>query len=182
MSTFTGGTPPISFSNDELYRLGQSISGATAPGAGTPPGGGSGGGGSGGGGWPIPGFVCYDLPWVSTTSATRLIVNMNCDQEACIRFVPQATTKNGWIALVEYNAPRYNRIAVISTIPGDFNAQPGTPPYKAGSSINFDYSTSGAQPFVVDLSPGYTYYLNLKTTNGTPGAPATMSLDLYVPT
>lgn len=135
--------------------------------------------------WPVPGFICFDLPWVSTTAETRLIMPFHCDDKVIVRFTPTSDTPGyGLIAGREWAAPDTPRFAAISTVPGDFTGVPGTPPFnaKSGTSLSWDIATGGPpQNWILVLQAGTTYYLNIENTSCTPGQFTQMFLDLAVP-
>jgi hypothetical protein len=171
MSTFTGGTPSVTFNNDELYRLGQSISSATAP-APTPP----------------PGTTVIDIKWENG----RTIIPMTCGDVVAVRFTPTSAGLNGTIGMAEYPPGQpCQRQANISWGQDDFNGGYGVFPWsgKTGVSVFWDISADAAeQTGVCDLIVGHVYYLNLRNTlpDGTTpscaaGQNVTMFLDLAIP-
>lgn len=165
MTTFTGGTPVITFSNDDLYRLGQSIAGAAAP---TPP----------SAQWPVPGYLCTDLPWVSTTSATRLILPMLCEEKRIIRFTV-GPSGSALISMAEYAASPTPRHGVISAGAADFVGNPKN--ISNGLTLVWNIKIQQQEiPNFLCLWPNQTYYINIENTACSPGQNCQMFLDLGV--
>ena len=164
MTTFSGGVPNVTFSNDDLYKLGQAIQGASAPGATAPP--------------PAAGTVTVEIPW----QGGRTIVSMQYQDIAVLHFKTPAgeLPTAGNIAGAEYGAPPCQRYAVLSTKPADFSTGIAG---KSGISVSFDFNvtTGPASPWVYPLKPDTDYYLNISNQNGVAGQNCTMFVDLNPP-
>ena len=168
----------------------------------------SGGGGGGGGasGWPVscPGFtktLSIDLPWASTDSSTRILTSNNggfgSNDALVVRLTPPAGTasySSGTISMAEYGGGPITRYSQISTSPCDF-ALAATPAnwylaynVSTGSSLSYSLQVGGSQQaWITLLTPGTTYYLNVKNTTYTgvqtcpPGSQCNMFLDFFKP-
>jgi len=195
MTTFYGGTPPVSFTNDDLYRLGKGINGATGPSGPTGGTGGTGGTGSTGSG-PIvcPGFastVYIDLPW--GTLPRQITSGFTGGDVLVIKLNPPAgvvSSGPGSIGLAEWGGDYqpYMRTAILSTTPCDLTPNPATYNYKIATNIKFAFQVGGVQqPGIFLMQAGVPYYLTLVNQNQyhqqtvPNGHPCNMSIDLTKP-
>ena len=149
------------------------------------------------GGAPIPpgtisgsGFnktLNVDLPWTSTTSASRILTSnfggFGANDAMVIQLHPPAgalSTAYGSVALYEWGGGPITRLAVISTTPCDFSTANAATLYNVqkGNDPKFILKVGGTQPIgYVLLQPGVTYYLNVKNSGCPTGSQCNMNVD-----
>lgn len=168
MATFTGGTPTVTFNNDDLVRLGQAIAASAGSGekpptgpTASPPGGTT---------------VSIDVPW----AGGRTPVPMMYEDVAVLHFrTPSGELLSpGNIAWTELNppGPPCQRYVTLSTTPKNFSTAIAGLSGQSGE-FSFIVTTSAMQPWVYPLLPDHDYYLNISNQNGSPGQNCTMAVD-----
>jgi hypothetical protein len=139
--------------------------------------------------WPIPGAVCVDMPWAAVFNQK---IGLTCADKLVVRFtVPTGATTTppgggGRLSFVEALARNIYRVAVLSTVPLDFDTSHQSTKWNmsAGAGPAFILYVGTTQvPNYPTVVPGTTYYVNLRMTNrdGTPScSPATLDVSMLM--
>jgi len=136
-----------------------------------------GGGGGGGGSISCSGFpagtAVIDLPWSNASIYTSNSTGFPAQAALVLRFTvpagtpPSNTSTPGRVNMNEYVDPSASRYAVLSTTACDFSGTYGTtlPAKQTGISVSFSDAVTVAQPAGITLTPGTTYYINVRNTD-----------------